>query len=151
MDNAVDKVVVNQILANLLFRAAAIHDAREADDSRRTVGRQPCQRVHDKGQVRFGFRGQHTGRGETRVVNQDRVIIAFPFDRIGRVADNDLKGFLVPMLGRNQRILMRNIEFVKINIVQEHIDTAQVVGRQVDFLPEEALPDVLFAQNLRRF
>ena len=55
------------------------------------------------------------------------------------------------MLGRNQRILMRNIEFIKINIVQEHIDTAQVVGRQVDFLPEEALTDILFAQNLRRF
>ncbi len=38
----------------------------------------------------------------------------------------------------------------KINIVQEHIDTAQVVGRQVDFLTEEALPDILFAQNLSR-
>ena len=38
----------------------------------------------------------------------------------------------------------------RINIVQEHIDTAQVVGRQVDFLTEEALPDILFAQNLSR-
>ena len=55
------------------------------------------------------------------------------------------------MLGRNQRILVGDIEFIKINIVQEHIDTAQVIGRQVDFLTEEALPDILFAQNLRRF
>ena len=54
------------------------------------------------------------------------------------------------MLGRNQRILVGDIEFIKINIVQEHIDTAQVVGRQVDFLTEEALPDILFAQNLSR-
>ena len=42
------------------------------------------------------------------------------------------------MLGRNQRILVGDIEFIKINIVQEHIATAQVVGRQVDFLTEEA-------------
>ena len=45
---------------------------------------------------------------------------------------------------------MGDIELIKINIVQEHIDTAQVVGRQVDFLTEEALPDILFAQNFRR-
>ncbi len=42
------------------------------------------------------------------------------------------------MLGRNQRIFVGDVELIKINIVQEHIDTAQVVGRQVDFLTEEA-------------
>ncbi len=96
--------------------------------------------------------GASTPAGEKRgSFNQDRVIIALPFDRIGRVADDDLKGFLVPMLGRNQRIFVGDVELIKINIVQEHIDTAQVVGRQVDFLSEEALTDILFAQNLRRF
>ena len=54
------------------------------------------------------------------------------------------------MLGRNQCILVGDVELIKINIVQEHIDTAQVVGRQVDFLAEEALTDVFFAQNLSR-
>ena len=51
---------------------------------------------------------------------------------------------------RLNKYIMRNIEFIKINIVQEHIDTAQVVGRQVDFLTEEALTHILFAQNLGR-
>ena len=54
------------------------------------------------------------------------------------------------MLGRNQRIFVGDVELIKINIVQEHIDTAQVVGRQVDFLTEEALTHILLAQNLSR-
>lgn len=41
LDDAVDEVVVDQVFADLLFRAAAVHDAREADDRRRAVGRQP--------------------------------------------------------------------------------------------------------------
>jgi len=48
LDDTVNKVVVHQILANFLLCAATVHDAGKADDCSRTVGSQPCQRVHDK-------------------------------------------------------------------------------------------------------
>ena len=51
LDDAVDEVVVDQVFADLLFRAAAVHDAGEADDRRRAVGRQPRKAVHDERQI----------------------------------------------------------------------------------------------------
>lgn len=38
LDDAVDVVVVNQVFADFLLCAAAIHDAGETDDSRRSIG-----------------------------------------------------------------------------------------------------------------
>ena len=35
--------------------------------------------------------------------------------------------------------------------MQEHIDAAEVVGRDIDLLPIKALPDVAGAENFRRF
>lgn len=53
LDHAVNEVVVNQILADLLLSSATVHDAGEADNRRSSVGGKPCQRVHDKGKVSF--------------------------------------------------------------------------------------------------
>ena len=55
------------------------------------------------------------------------------------------------MLRIQQRIFMGNVKLVKINIMQEHIDTAKVICSQVDFLTIKALTDILFAENFRRF
>ena len=55
------------------------------------------------------------------------------------------------MLWLGQRILMSYIKFIVINIVQEHIDTAKVVGGNVDFLPEEALTNSVFSKYFRSF
>ena len=41
LNHAVDEVVVNQILANLLFRATSVHDTRKAYYGSRSVGSQP--------------------------------------------------------------------------------------------------------------
>ena len=43
------------------------------------------------------------------------------------------------MLRIGQRVLTGNVEFVKFDVVQEHIDAAQVVRCDVDFLPKEAV------------
>ncbi len=59
LDDAVDKVIVDQVLADLLLRPAPVHDAREADDGGRPAGREPGQGMHDEGKVRLGFRRQH--------------------------------------------------------------------------------------------
>ena len=45
------------------------------------------------------------------------------------------------MLGRGQGILAGNIKLIKANIVEEHIDAAEVIGRDVDLLPKEAIAD----------
>ena len=55
------------------------------------------------------------------------------------------------MLRTEQRIFPHDAELVRINAVQEHVDAAEIVGRQVDFLPVESVVDVLPAQHLRHF
>ena len=85
LDDAVDKVVVNEVLSDFLLCAAAIHDTREADDRRRAVRRKPRQRVHDKGKVSLGFRGKHAGGSKTRIVYECDIIIARPFYAVRRI------------------------------------------------------------------
>ena len=55
------------------------------------------------------------------------------------------------MLRTEQRIFPHDAELVRGNVVQKHIDAAEIVGRQVDFLPVESVVDVLPAQHLRHF
>ena len=139
LNHAVHKVVVDEILANFLLRPAAIHDAGEADDGCRTIGGQPTEAVHDKGQIRLALRCQHASRGKTRIVYEQRVFIPCPLDGVGRIGDDQLKGFIVPMLGRNQGVLTGNIELVKADVMQEHIDAAKVVCGDIDFLTIKAI------------
>ena len=42
---------------------------------------------------------------------------------------------------------MGNVEFVVSNIMEKHIDTAEVVCSNIDFLPEEALPYIFPADE----
>ena len=52
------------------------------------------------------------------------------------------------MLRIGQRVLTGNVEFVKFDVVQEHIDAAQVVRCDVDFLPKEAIAHGIPSQHL---
>ncbi|MNC29020.1 hypothetical protein D3C75_772530 [compost metagenome] len=45
LDNGIDVVIVDQVLANLGFRTAAIEHARELDNGSRAVDRQPAENV----------------------------------------------------------------------------------------------------------
>ena len=51
------------------------------------------------------------------------------------------------MLRFKQRIAQRNVEMVIVDIVQEHVDSAEVVGRLVDLLTEETLLHILFSND----
>ena len=51
------------------------------------------------------------------------------------------------MLWCGQRVLAGNVKFIKANIMQEHIDAAEVVGCDVDFLTEEAVAHSVPAKN----
>ena len=52
------------------------------------------------------------------------------------------------MLRIGQRVLTGNVEFVKFNVVQEHIDAAQVVRCDVDFLSKETIAHGIPSQHL---
>ena len=55
------------------------------------------------------------------------------------------------MLRLNEGIFVGDIEFIVINIVQEHIDTAEVVCSDIYFLPEKALTHLVFSKNFGGF
>ena len=51
------------------------------------------------------------------------------------------------MLRRDEGVLTGNVEFIKTDIMQEHIDTAEVIGRDIDLLSVEAVADGILAEN----
>ena len=53
--------------------------------------------------------------------------------------------------GADQRIAVGDVKFVVVNIMQEHVDAAEVVGRDIDLLPIKSLPDIAEAEDLRCF
>ena len=95
MDDSVDKVVVDEVLADLLLRAAAVHDAGETDNGDSAVSGQPAQRVHDERQIRLGLWRQHAGRRKTGVIDERGVAVTLPFNGIGRIGDDGLEGFII--------------------------------------------------------
>ena len=151
LDDTVDIVVLDQVFADLLLRAAAVHDAGEAYDRRRAVRREPRERVHDERHVRLALRREYARGREARIIDQDRVIVADPFDGVRRIADDDLERLVIPVLRADEGVLVGDIELVKADIVQEHIDAAEVVGGEVDLLTVEALTDVVFAEDFGGF
>lgn len=104
--------------------------------------------MHNESHIALGGRRQHTGRGKTEVVDEQGILVPFPRDGEGRVGYDQLKGLVVPVLGTEQGILPHDAELVKLNIMQEHIDAAKVVGGQVDFLAIEAPLNIVLAQHL---
>ena len=55
------------------------------------------------------------------------------------------------MLWREKCILAGDIELIVVNVVEEHIYTAEVVSSEVDFLTIEALTNIVLAEYLCRF
>ena len=147
MDHGIDEIAVDQILANLLLRAAAIHDTGEADDRCRTVRRQPSERVQDEGEVSFRRRCKHARRRKTRIIDEQRIFLSCPSNRIRRIGNDHLKRLERIMLRIGQRIAARNVEVIEIDVIQEHIDAAKIVRRDVDLLPVEAVSHILLAEN----
>ena len=73
--------------------------------------------------------------------------LARPSDRVRRIRDDCLERLIVPVLRVGQRIPARNVEVVKVDVMQEHIDAAEVVGGDIDLLPVEAVPHVVFPKD----
>ena len=148
--DGVNVVVVHEILAYLLLGTAAIHYAREAYNRRGAVRREKRQRVHYEREVGLGLGGEHSCRREARIVDERRVAVAVPAYRVWRIRDYHLERLVVPMLRRGQRIAKGDVELVVADVVQEHVYPAEVVGRYVYLLAEEAEANVVLAEHLRR-
>ena len=74
--------------------------------------------------------------------------VAVPFDRVGRVGHDRLERLFVPVGRVDQRVAVGDLELLVRDVVQEHVDPAQVVGGQVDLLAEVALPHLAVAEDL---
>jgi hypothetical protein len=109
---------------------------------------QPRQDVHREGEVGLRLRREHTGRRVARVVDEQRVRVAVPLDRVRRVGHDRLERLVVPVRRVDQGVAVGDVELLEVHVVQEHVDPREVVGGQVDLLPVEALPDVLLAEHL---
>ena len=150
LDDAVDVVVVDKVLPDLLLRTAPVHDAGEADDGRHAVRGKPGKGVHDEGQVRLALGREHACGREPGVVDQEGIVIPGPLDTVRGIGDDQFKGLVVPVLRGDKRILAGDVELIEIDVMQVHVDTAEVVCGDVDLLSEEALADMVLAQDLCR-
>ena len=151
LDHGVDVVTVHKVLTDFLLCAAAVHDAREADNRCRAARCEPRKGVQDKGEVRLARRGEDARRCIARVIDEQRVVFPRPFFGVRRVGDNRLERLIVPVMRIDECVPMCNVEVVKVDVVQEHVDAAEVVRSDVLVLSVESVADVLPADDLGEF
>ena len=48
-----------------------------------------------------------------------------------------------------ERVAVRDVEVLEVDVVEEHVDAGEVVGREVDLLTEVAPPDLLMIAEHR--
>ena len=57
------------------------------------------EHVHREGEVCRTLRGQHSSRRIAWVVDQDRVVLTFPLQRVRGIGDNRIERRIIQMLG----------------------------------------------------
>ena len=107
--------------------------------------------MHGKSEVGLALWREHSSRQETWIVDEERVRVTVPSDGIWRIGNDSVKWLIVPMLWISESIAVSDIKIVVVDVVQKHIDAAEVESSEVDFLSIETLPDVFFAQYFGKF
>jgi hypothetical protein len=102
--------------------------------------------MHRKRQISLALRGQHPGWSKARVVDEQWAGIPFLLDRVRQVGNDRFKRLVVPAGWINQSVSVRDIEMLIVDVVQKHVNPAQVVGRQVNLLSEEALSNLVLTK-----
>lgn len=102
--------------------------------------------MHGKSEITFAFGCEHSGRGISGVIYQQRVVVTDPFSRIRWIGDDCIEWLIIPMIGFKKRVTVVYVEVGIVDVVQKHIDSAQVVGGDVQFLTEEAFLYVMLAK-----
>ena len=104
--------------------------------------------MHYKGKIGLAFWRKNTGRCKSRIVDQDWIVISCPLYRVRRIGYDDLKGFIIPMLGTDKRIFTGYVELIVVDVMQMHVDSTEVICGDVDLLAKETLSDIVFPQYL---
>lgn len=76
----------------------------------------------------------------------NRIGVARPFGGIRRIGYDGIERLVVPMVRLGQRIAAMDVELLVVDVVQKHVDAAEVVGGDIDFLSEETCAHILLAQ-----
>ena len=87
--------------------------------------------MHGKGEVALTLGGKYTSRGKARVIDKQWIIIADPFCRVWGIRDNGIKGLVIPMIRFEKCVAVVNVEIGIVDVVEEHVDTTEVVGRNI--------------------
>lgn len=72
--------------------------------------------MHREGQVGLGLRSQHTCGRVTRVVDQERVGVAFPVDRVQRVGRDRFERLIVSVRWIEQGVAMGEVELLVVDV-----------------------------------
>jgi len=147
-DHGLDVVVVDQILADLLFGSTPVEDAREADDGGAAFTGEVAQCMEHKGEVGLGLGSQHAGGGEAFIVDQGGVVGTLPLNRVGWIGDDGIEGLVVAKVRFEEGVAQLHLELMVIDVVQEHVHAGQVVGSVVDLLAKKALFDDILVKVL---
>lgn len=99
-----------------------------------------------KGKVCFRLWSKNSGRSKTRIIDQERIRISFPMHSIRRIRNYDIKWLIIPVFWIHQGISMCNIKFFIIDIMEEHIDTTEVEGCDIDLLSIESSSNIFFSE-----
>lgn len=136
LNHRMHEVVFDQIAANPPLGSTTVQDTREPDDRGRPILNQPVQHVHGGGQVNLRFEGQDVRRREVWIISESNVIFVHSFHRIRKVQDDRI-GRLIALVGKlHQCVPQRDAGIQEVDVVQKHVDTAQVVCHQVNLLAE---------------
>ena len=82
---------------------------------------------------------------KTLVIDEKWVIVTRPLDGIWWIRNNKLKGLIIPVLRICEGVFASYIKFIKSYIMKEHINAAEVISRNINFLTKETiLQDMVF-------
>jgi hypothetical protein len=82
--------------------------------------------VHREREVGLALGREHAGGGEAGVVDEQRVGVALPLDRVGRVGHDRLERLVVPVRRVGERVAVGDVELLVVDVVQEHVDAARL-------------------------
>ena len=103
--------------------------------------------MEDESKVCLGLWSKDTRHTEPWVIDEDWIVFPRPFDGIGRIGDDYIKRFIVPVLRVFKGIAEGNVELIVSNVVEEHIDATEVVCGDVDLLSIEALSHLVVSKD----
>ena len=143
---SVNIIILDEVFSDLLFSSSSIENSWKLDNSGCSSSRQPLEHMECEGKISFTLGGEYSGRSKTRIIDEDWIGITFPVDRIGRIGYYRIKWLIIPVFRVCEGISMSDVEFLIVDVMEEHIDTTEIVGGDVDLLTIKSLTNIVFSE-----